>query len=887
VTSERDETPGGTGISSFVVLAGLALLTLVGVAFRDTPYPRLAIISPITYFVAMLGSFATVAVLPQVAADWHRPRAVAVMSLSYLVSGVLAAGVILVLPMLPLEPALIASGTSSGVWLILCWNALAAIGAFAYAALRDGRARSLPATPHFLAVARSVALFFVVASFLIAFVFANWLPPLVSGGSLQGAVTSGVSPAIALFSAAATIRLFLLRGANSIERAFAFSMLALTLGSALVLIGHERYTLGFYAGRSLVLVAGSFVIIAAIRTLISARMALARTQLSLTVSREESTKRAERIRALWNIASAETPSNGRGDVAILEVATSAVRRGHAIFGYLSHLEGERVVVDATAWNGSNGAHASAEHIYPGLSFPMHGSRESFVLSEGKASAWSLLADGAAGEGAEKNWRSLIASPIEIEGTSHFLMFGSTEPMTADPYAEDDLAYVDVVASIVAHRLRAQQEVERVQFHIEHDALTGLANRVHFRKAIREAIAAGQPFAVGLIDLDGFRFLNEREGYQIGDDVLVEVASGLRAAAPGALVARLSGDEFGVLAPLAEDEPLDTCTNPLQELFKAPFLAGERGAYRMLWVRASIGVARYPVDAEEVESLLRRVDVALDIAKERGGSSLVVFDAAMAKVVEERHVQVTDVADGIAKDQFVLAYQPTFNLATRAIVGAEALVRWNHPVRGMLPPGQFIRFAERNGLIGALSRWVLERIAKDMAKISLPPAFRCYMNVAPGLLEDFSFIAAIERTAGASAPLAGHLGVEITETTAMQNVQGSISTLALFRGWGLTVAVDDFGTGYSSLSYLKQLVVDLIKIDKSFVDGLPDDQRDGQLAEALIRIAQSFGYATLAEGIETERQAEWLSGRGCVLGQGYLVGRPMPFDAFSARLAAGS
>jgi diguanylate cyclase (GGDEF)-like protein len=886
VNSELDESPVTTGIASFVVLFGLALVALVGIVLPATPYPRLAMISPITYFVAMLSSFATVAVLPQVATGWHRPRAVTVMSLSYLVSGVLTAGVILVLPMIPLEPPLITAGASSGVWLILLWNALFGVGAFAYAAFRDGRSAGLAATPRFVTIARLVSFLSLVAALLIAFVFADRLPALVTGRSLEGVVTTGVGPAITLLNAAATVRLLLLRGANTIERAFAFSMLALTLSGGMTLLGHERFTVGFYAARTLVLAGSAFVIIAAIRALIKVRVALAHTELSLVVSREESTKRAERIHALWNIASAEAVPEGEREVAVLRAATMAVRRGRPMFGYISHLDGERVTVGATASNSTNGAHASAD-IYPGLSFPLVGSLEALVKNEGKASAWTQFANGTAGAGLERNWKSLIASPIDVDNESYFLMFGSSEAMTAEPYAEDDLAYVDVVASIFGNRLRHQQEVERVQFHVEHDGLTGLTNRVHFRKAIRDGIATGRPFALSLIDLDGFRYLNEREGYQIGDDVLVEVASGLSLRAAGALVARLSGDEFGVLSSLAEGEPLDSYTKPLQELFSAPFLTGERGAYRMLWVRASIGVARYPLDGDGVESLLRCADVALDTAKDRGGSSLVVFDHDMAKVVEDRHVQVTDVAEGIAKDQFVLAYQPTFNLATRAIVGAEALVRWNHPVRGMLPPGQFIRFAEHNGLIGALSRWVLDRAVKDLATIPLPAGFRCYLNVAPNLLEDFSFIAAIERAAGASAPLAGHLGVEITETAAMQNIQGSISTLALFRAWGLTVAIDDFGTGYSSLAYLKQLVVDLIKIDKSFVDGLPKNERDCQLAEALIRIAQSFGYATLAEGIETERQAAWLAERGCQLGQGYLVGRPMPFDAFSARLAAGS
>jgi EAL domain-containing protein (putative c-di-GMP-specific phosphodiesterase class I) len=179
-------------------------------------------------------------------------------------------------------------------------------------------------------------------------------------------------------------------------------------------------------------------------------------------------------------------------------------------------------------------------------------------------------------------------------------------------------------------------------------------------------------------------------------------------------------------------------------------------------------------------------------------------------------------------------------------------------------------------MSALSRWVFERVVRDVLSTELPADFICYFNIAPQLLSDFSFIETIRQTLRANPGLSTKLGMELTETAAMQNVERSMHTLTLFRSWGLRVAIDDFGTGYSSLSYLKRLAVDLIKIDKSFVDGLPGDDKDAALCEMLLRMAERFGLATLAEGIETERQATWLLQHGCTSGQGFLVSRPVEF-----------
>jgi EAL domain-containing protein (putative c-di-GMP-specific phosphodiesterase class I) len=262
---------------------------------------------------------------------------------------------------------------------------------------------------------------------------------------------------------------------------------------------------------------------------------------------------------------------------------------------------------------------------------------------------------------------------------------------------------------------------------------------------------------------------------------------------------------------------------------------------------------------------------------------------MEVIVEESHLRYVELSEAIAGDQLALVYQPTFELASRKAVGAEALVRWDHPERGRLSPADFVDFAERNGLMGALSRWVLDRVVRDVTRegVTFAPDFRVFFNLGAEMLADVPFIAYLKDVLRRTPHVAAHLGVEVTETAAMENVERSMDTIDLFRRWGLHVAIDDFGTGHSSLSYLKQLTVDVVKIDRSFVMGLPDDPRDAVLADMLLGVSESFGFATVAEGIETEEQAAWLLAHGCRFGQGYLVAKPASFEELLARLAAPS
>jgi EAL domain-containing protein (putative c-di-GMP-specific phosphodiesterase class I) len=348
---------------------------------------------------------------------------------------------------------------------------------------------------------------------------------------------------------------------------------------------------------------------------------------------------------------------------------------------------------------------------------------------------------------------------------------------------------------------------------------------------------------------------------------------------------MSADEFAILLRDAGSfDALANALKPYAEVFSKPFHTGDRDGTRMLSVQASIGGARFPDDGNSGEELIRRATVALGAAKSCGASRTLIFDESMEPLLDGVFLSAATLNEAISEGQLSVEYQPTVDLASRRIVGAEALVRWDHPERGRLLPEKFVNFAERNGLMGALSRWVLARVVRDVASVRLPHGFRVYINLGAEMLEDFPFIAHLYDTLAADPSLFGHLGIEVTETAAMRNVDRSSDAIANFRRWGLPVAIDDFGTGHSSLSYLKELTVDMVKIDRSFVTALPGDERDATLTEMMLRILHAFGPAALAEGIETEVQASWLLEHGCRFGQGFLFAHPASFGVLLERIA---
>jgi predicted signal transduction protein with EAL and GGDEF domain len=318
------------------------------------------------------------------------------------------------------------------------------------------------------------------------------------------------------------------------------------------------------------------------------------------------------------------------------------------------------------------------------------------------------------------------------------------------------------------------------------------------------------------------------------------------------------------------------------MFHYPFGTGDREDRERVSLGASIGIALAPYDAADFEMLLARADTACYAAKDAGRGRAAFFDRAVEETFAATRLLQNELQAALTRNEFVLYFQPHIDLKTRRTCGAEALIRWRHPERGLVGPDAFIPFAERHGLAGAIGSWVMQETAlvtREWRRAD--PNFRAWFNLSAAELRDATLV---PRLRDCVDDLSG-LGVEITESVAMQNVVETLSVMESLRSAGVHVALDDFGTGYSSLAHLKRLPIDVVKIDRAFVTGLPGDRFDIAIVNAVLSIANSFGFETLAEGIELEEQAAFLRSADCALGQGFLYARPLPaaeFDALRAQ-----
>ncbi|MGH9171356.1 MAG: EAL domain-containing protein [Acidimicrobiales bacterium] len=430
--------------------------------------------------------------------------------------------------------------------------------------------------------------------------------------------------------------------------------------------------------------------------------------------------------------------------------------------------------------------------------------------------------------------------------------------------------------------REAAEAELVR-HASHDDLTGLANRTLFLDVLNAALARGGEaarVAVLLLDLDRFKVINDSLGHVRGDDVLREVGQRLRECSD--VVARVGGDEFAVLVDdvSGADEAIEV-VHRIRDAFRQPFNVDLQPVHST----ASIGIA-YSMDAGPTASdLLRHADAALYLAKEAGRDRYEVFDGRLTWRLHERLRIETELRSALALGQFVPYYQPILDLSTHLVTGAELLVRWKHPTRGLLAAAEFIEAAEDCGLAAPLGDWVLEEADRQQRSwLGSGVHLEIAVNVSARQLNQPE---AAERLADRLGSMADPPAIclELTETALMQDADVALECLAALKAVGVRLAIDDFGTGYSCLSYLQRLPVDTVKIDKSFVDGLGTESHDTQIVSAIVSLARALDLGTIAEGVETSQQLDALGPLGCNQAQGYLLGRPMPAEELSLLLAA--
>jgi diguanylate cyclase (GGDEF)-like protein/PAS domain S-box-containing protein len=450
-----------------------------------------------------------------------------------------------------------------------------------------------------------------------------------------------------------------------------------------------------------------------------------------------------------------------------------------------------------------------------------------------------------------------------------------------------LAHEQVTYAIVrdiSERHKAKQELVRLA---HFDSVTGLPNRVLFKQLLTQAIerathGAGS-LAVLVLDLDGFKLVNDSLGHAMGDLLLQQASQRFSdAVRPGDIVARLGGDEFAfILHDLARATDVDAVVqNLLQALHHSFDLEGTAAL-----VTASVGIALYPQHAASAQALITQSDTAMYVAKEAGRNAYRFYQPQMTAAIKARVSLERALRHALACNEFEVWYQPKLDLTTGEINGAEALLRWHSAELGVVSPLDFIPLAERTGLIIPIGEWVLEHVCAQARRWRESGRFRqrIAINVAVLQIERSDFMAQLRQALQRHDLPAEALEIEVTESLVMNHQEQTQSVLGQMQAMGLTVAVDDFGTGYSSLAYLKDLPINNLKIDRTFISDLPHGAAYIAITQAIINLGHSLGFTVTAEGIETAQQLAFLQEAGCDSGQGYLIGRPMPVSQFEAWL----
>jgi diguanylate cyclase (GGDEF)-like protein len=492
--------------------------------------------------------------------------------------------------------------------------------------------------------------------------------------------------------------------------------------------------------------------------------------------------------------------------------------------------------------------------------------------------------------------SMMAWPLVVHGRIVGLIAMGTSPEelrlpagTCSPGSlTTEPGFVEI-GTRLALALDALLREGRLRHDARHDSLTGLPNRAgmleRLEAALSQAGAGGSPVSVLFIDLDRFKSVNDGHGHQVGDKRLQLVAERLvRLVGKAGFVSRPAGDEFVVVIdrPLLDDMDLDLARAVCSEL-------AQRLTIGTLSVQigASIGLARGPADSLDAAELLRMADVAMYEAKRSGRNRTCRYEPSLDAVAQRRLWIETELGDAITRNELMLLYQPRLDVRAGNIGSAEALVRWVHPKRGLVSPGEFIPVAEESALIERVGTWVLEQACAQLAAWRSGPMseLRVAVNVSARQLASDRFVVQLHKVLRRYGIAPHRLELEVTESLLADDIDSTVRRLQAIRDLGVTLALDDFGTGYSSLSYLRRLPVDIMKIDRSFVIDIPQVRSANAVAHSIVALANALGKTIVAEGVETPQQAQWLREAGCQELQGYLFGKPMPPEELAARIAA--
>jgi diguanylate cyclase (GGDEF)-like protein len=537
---------------------------------------------------------------------------------------------------------------------------------------------------------------------------------------------------------------------------------------------------------------------------------------------------------------------------------------------------------------------------------------------------------ASGEGAEANvgesaavspnamWLAAIEGGVQrVRGSQHFLSRSAERPWAAwlrrmgsgvcvpiqgeraafgaltmnslaeDAFDDDDVRFAEAVANALSGAVRRLQTQTRLAYMAEFDALTGLPNRNLLQDRLMQTVAQArrrsEQGAVLFIDLDRFKLINDTLGHHVGDRLIAEVGVRLmHCVRADDTVGRVSGDEFGVvLSGLQHADDAAIVAQKILAALARPFDLEGTEAY----VTASIGISVFPGDGEAAETLLKNADLAMYRAKEMTRNAYCFFTAEMNRRSVAKLQLNTDLRRAMERGEFTLHYQPKVDLRDARLLGVEALLRWNHPGRGMVMPAEFIPALEDSGLILPVGEWVLAQACAQLRRWQGQGlgAVPVSVNLSAKQFHRPDLDSLVRRVLAAEGIAPGLIELEITESCLMSDPEEAVRVLASLRDAGLKISVDDFGTGYSSLSYLTRLPLNSLKIDHSFVRDSSSSRESASIVRAIIDMAHNLNFTVVAEGVETEEQVAFLRRHGCDLGQGYLFGMPIAADQLVARL----
>lgn len=457
------------------------------------------------------------------------------------------------------------------------------------------------------------------------------------------------------------------------------------------------------------------------------------------------------------------------------------------------------------------------------------------------------------------------------------------------FGAEEAAFLEAVASVLSSGLLRGDKEDRLAYLAQFDTLTGLPNRAllhdRFSQMIVQARRRGTSLGVLFVDLDEFKQINDTLGHAAGDELLKQTASRLQSSVrSGDTVARISGDEFAIiLSDLARPDEAALVAQKLIEGIAAPYAIGGQEVF----VTASIGIAGFPGDGSHAEELISAADAAMYRAKQSGRNAYQFYTAELNEQSRARAQLTTDLRRALEQEEFALVYQPKVALDTQRACGAEALLRWRHPQRGVVSPAEFIPALEESGLIVAVGEWVLRRVCSDLKawKAANLPVVPIAVNLSARQFRQPELDARIISLLQAEGIDPAQIELEITESQLMQDPDQAIRMMRALRDAGLRIAIDDFGTGYSSLSYLTRFPIAALKIDRSFVTDANTDASNRAIVKTVVDMAHTLGFTVVAEGVETEAQAALLHRMGCDQAQGYHFARPLSVGDFTAYLGA--